>query len=180
MKTIHSAKEIGNQSSLPDLVVFTGGSDVDPTLYGDEKHPYTSIDTLRDQADVEVYRWAKENNIPCVGICRGGQFLNVMNGGKMYQHVENHGRNHLIHGFNIKIPGGIEVTSTHHQMMIVPKSGTLIAWAIEKAFSDEFEPEVVWFEDSKDLCVQYHPEYMDKDSDGYEYFQQLLEEYFDK
>ncbi len=177
MTTLFSMKQIGTLSSLPDLVVFTGGSDVDPALYGDEKHMYTSIDTERDLNDVAAYQWAKKNNIPCVGICRGGQFLNVMNGGKMYQHIDGHTRNHQMIGQGIG-EEGIEVTSTHHQMMIVPKSGELVAWAEDIAFSGEYEPEVVWFSERKDLSVQYHPEYMDEDSDGYQYFQTLVEDYF--
>lgn len=180
METIFTLKELIGRpfSLLPDLIVFTGGSDVNPELYGDEKHPYSVVDTERDVKDVEAYEWAKKHNIPCVGICRGGQFLNVMNGGKMYQHIANHGFGHdLITSSGRAVEG---VTSTHHQMMIVPRSGKLVAWAEDVAFSGEYEPEVVWFEESRDLSVQYHPEYMGEDSDGYRYFQQLLEEYFNE
>lgn len=39
------------------------------------------------------------------------------------------------------------------------------------------EPEAVWFINTDFLAVQYHPEYMNHDSDGWRYYQGLLEEY---
>jgi gamma-glutamyl-gamma-aminobutyrate hydrolase PuuD len=71
-----------------DLIQFTGGADVSPMLYGEPKHPRTYCDPNRDQHEANIF-W---NNIdkPKAGICRGGQFLNVMSGGSMWQDVDNH------------------------------------------------------------------------------------------
>jgi hypothetical protein len=54
-----------------------------------------------------------------VGICRGGQFLNVMNGGDMWQDVDGHGLagTHLAYSMVEELPMPFEVTSTHHQMI---------------------------------------------------------------
>jgi len=76
-------------------------------------------------------------------------------------------------------PAMVTVTSTHHQMMIVPPHGELVAWAEDIAFNGEYEPEVVWYEGNRSLCVQYHPEYMPEESEGYQYFLELIEDYFD-
>ena len=70
-----------------DLVHFTGGEDVTPVLYGQHPHPRTYNSEARDQAEMKVYLQALGLDIPMVGECRGGQFLNVMCGGEMYQHV---------------------------------------------------------------------------------------------
>jgi hypothetical protein len=42
------------------------------------------------------------------------------------------------------------------------------------------EPDCIWWHDTNCLGVQYHPEYMNKDSDGWKYFQMLLKKYFFK
>ena len=117
-------------SSLEDanLVVFTGGADVDPSLYGEEN--FASHSTLaRDQREKTIYNQALELGKCMAGICRGGQFLNVMNGGKMIQHVDGHatGRDHKL---TDRVTGEEHsVTSTHHQMMI-PNDETAEAVAI--------------------------------------------------
>lgn len=100
-----------------DLVQFTGGSDVTPALYQEQPHPRTGNDPARDVREVEAYLQAQALGKKIAGICRGGQFLNVMCGGKLWQHVDGHGigEGHMAitHGLQ-----EIRVSSTHHQMMI--------------------------------------------------------------
>src|SRR5687768_16963203 len=71
-----------------DLICFTGGEDVTPSLYGEVKHPLTYNNPERDKHEVEYFN--QFIGIPKVGICRGGQFLNVMSGGKLHQHILGH------------------------------------------------------------------------------------------
>jgi putative glutamine amidotransferase len=74
-----------------DAVVFTGGSDVDPALYGAETEPETSgIHRLRDDAELALLRAALARDMPVLGICRGIQVLNVAMGGDLEQHFEGH------------------------------------------------------------------------------------------
>jgi len=165
-------------SCKPDLYVFTGGADINPALYGETPHRTVSFNDERDKVDIKYANEAFRNGIPCVGICRGAQFLNVMNGGKLLQHVEGHaiGGTHPI----TTIEGDkVLVTSTHHQMMWPKKGYALLAWFDPdpvRAWGNP-EPEVVWYPETRSLCVQYHPEYMGKDTEGWKYFQKLLGEY---
>lgn len=169
-----------------DLVLFTGGEDVSPYLYGEEPHVRTFFNPQRDAQEAQVYRMAKDKGIPCLGICRGAQFLNVMNKGRMVQNVTGHTSNHDMH-----IPGGstIHVTSTHHQMMDPAENAVMLGWAdgisteysglkdFQPCMSDDnrvMEPEVLWYEKSKDLCVQYHPETMDAGSRARNYLLEIL------
>ena len=39
------------------------------------------------------------------------------------------------------------------------------------------EPEVIFWPDTKSLAVQYHPEWMEEESEGWKYFQELLNKY---
>jgi putative glutamine amidotransferase len=71
-----------------DGIVFTGGSDLDPALYGEEAHPETSgIVRERDQFELALMRAALERDVPMLAICRGSQVLNVALGGRLEQHV---------------------------------------------------------------------------------------------
>jgi putative glutamine amidotransferase len=71
-----------------DGIVFTGGSDVDPTLYGEAAHPETfGVHRLRDDAELALLQAALARDLPVLGICRGIQVLNVGLGGDLHQHV---------------------------------------------------------------------------------------------
>lgn len=53
-----------------DLVLFTGGEDVDPSLYGKKKHPTTFSNLDRDLKEKEIFDSIKPNQL-AMGICRG-------------------------------------------------------------------------------------------------------------
>ncbi len=148
-----------------DLICFTGGEDVTPALYG-HQNIASNCNWLRDVREKEIYD-AYVGKIPFVGVCRGGQFLNVMNGGLMFQHVDNHGIGGT-HEMVNDLDQVIHVTSTHHQMMrpsgkgeIIGEAGSratqFIAWDHPK--SPMSDTEVVWYEETQSLCFQPHPEY---------------------
>jgi gamma-glutamyl-gamma-aminobutyrate hydrolase PuuD len=80
----------------PDLTLFTGGEDVDPKFYRHSRNSKTGSNIKRDEFESAMYNYSMLRNIPCLGICRGSQFLTVMNGGKLFQHVTNHTKDHLI------------------------------------------------------------------------------------
>jgi putative glutamine amidotransferase len=71
-----------------DGIVFSGGSDLDPALYGQEAHPETNgIVPERDSAELALLRAALERDMPVLAICRGSQVLNVALGGDLVQHL---------------------------------------------------------------------------------------------
>ncbi|BCB87681.1 hypothetical protein Psuf_049940 [Phytohabitans suffuscus] len=70
-----------------DGVVFTGGSDVDPALYGEPPHPTTKFRPLRDTAEMLLLRAAVAADVPLLGICRGMQLMAVAYGGRLHQHL---------------------------------------------------------------------------------------------
>lgn len=179
----------GHQDA-PDLVQFTGGEDVSPNLYGEVAHPATFTNASRDQRESNVF--LSYPDTPKAGICRGGQFLNVMNGGKMWQHVTNHTRPHLA----IEPATGreFEVTSTHHQMMNPHQSGQVLLIASDDyrasykqhmengrektVTNDLWDVESVFYEETKSLCFQPHPEYVPNDHECRDLYFQYLNQCF--
>jgi gamma-glutamyl-gamma-aminobutyrate hydrolase PuuD len=71
-----------------DGLVFSGGSDLDPELYGAEAHAETlGVIRERDDFELALMRAALERDVPTLAICRGSQVLNVVRGGDIEQHV---------------------------------------------------------------------------------------------
>lgn len=161
--------DIANDLGDVSLVCFTGGSDVSPELYGHTKHHSTFNDPARDQYEADIFQLCVERSIPMVGICRGGQFLNVMSGGTMYQDVSYHTRDHLI--TDLETGESVWVSSTHHQMMKPAENALLVAtgslkgertWWDDGVFNKDTsneDVEVVYYADTQALCFQPHPEF---------------------
>ncbi len=69
-----------------DGLLFPGGVDVDPAYYHEERHPRLGqVDEALDQAELTFARWALDDHMPVLAICRGIQLLNVAAGGTLYQ-----------------------------------------------------------------------------------------------
>ena len=173
-----------------DLVHFTGGEDVSPELYGEEMHPYTGNNPARDEQEAELFFDAIRLGKYLVGECRGAQFLNVMCGGGMWQHVDGHAIAGQHDVTDTRTGNTYSTTSTHHQMMRPTAQAEIIGVSHESSYYEymdgkvkRVEPdedvEVVYYEQGAGvLCFQGHPEYTEKGDSCQEYFFQLLQEKF--
>lgn len=175
-----------------DFVLFTGGEDVSPDLYNEVPMAKTNYNRARDDFEGVIYNAALERELPMVGICRGGQFLNVKNGGRMWQHVTCHAGEHLA---RIEVPPFVKnrrrtimVTSTHHQMMIPTEDAIILATAnvalekdspgltkIGKGGDADPDIEVVLYQDTSCLCFQPHPEFKNCPADCVDFFEECLD-----
>lgn len=161
--------EIVDDIAKAKLVQFTGGEDVDPSLYGAKKNPTTYSNLERDKYEMNIFV-SLPKDVLKVGICRGAQFLCVMNGGILYQNVNNHAISGTHKAFIKGIPARVvEVTSTHHQMMI-PRGRFEILMEADESTRKELhtsanratgEPdcESVWWSGTNSFGFQGHPEY---------------------
>ena len=71
-----------------DGVVFSGGADLDPQLYGQEVHPETKgVVAERDRGELALLQAALARDMPVLAVCRGVQVLNVALGGDLVQHL---------------------------------------------------------------------------------------------
>jgi len=167
------------------LVVFTGGEDVTPGMYGAKAHPSTYNSIRRDEYESAIFEHCKLAGIPMVGICRGGQFLNVMNGGAMYQNVSRHTNDHVI--IDSTTNERVFATSTHHQMMKPSSKGILVVfsglggnrqWYEGQDYYEDMSDldiEVVFYPETCCLCFQPHPEFGEQPLK--DYFLSLLTRY---
>jgi putative glutamine amidotransferase len=71
-----------------DGVFLTGGVDVEPGQYQEERHALCGeTDPARDRVELNLVRWAVADGKPVLGICRGAQVINVALGGSLYQDI---------------------------------------------------------------------------------------------
>lgn len=157
-----------------DALVIWGGEDISPSLYGDTVSRFTGArDSLsyRDRVESQAVMAAQERSIPIIGVCRGAQLLCAVAGGRLIQHVENHGWSHHISTFDNK---KVVTSSCHHQMMFpFGVDHKIIAWSSKNIspcyingsnlndpeMEGQVEPEIVWFPKIKGLAIQGHPEF---------------------
>ena len=136
-----------------DALLLAGGSDVDPSFYGQEAHPETrSTWPERDAFEVALTRRALERELPLLGVCRGMQLLNVACGGTLLQHlpevVGHEDHRHTPGSFGdheVRLePGSLAATATgterltvkshHHQGVDRVGEGlTVSGWSVEEA-----------------------------------------------
>ncbi len=151
--------EIVHKPEESDMLVFTGGTDVDPTLYGEAPGEFTQrADYVRDKVCEDLY-WEVSGKyaLPCVGICRGAQFITVMQGGKLKQHITNH--NDYIHDVVFEDGSVMSVTSDHHQEMVPDDYVSVIGTAPDGTVEITLNHLSTTVHD---LCVQGHPEWVDE------------------
>lgn len=159
---------------LADIVHWTSGPDLHPSLYNEELIKGTAFQRDRDRRDANSYIRANPKQLR-VGVGRGAQFLNAMAGGSMWQKVDGHLSGHYIYDtvFSDKKTDyktdEIFVTSTHHQMMIPTKEAEVLGFGIGLSHNHKcdpskdrkysgYDPEVVWYEKNRSLCFQPRPE----------------------
>jgi len=163
-----------------DGFVLTGGVDVHPSFYNGEKNYNNSPGSFEPERDVfeeKIYRYSQLNYLPVLAICRGMQLINVLQGGKLIQDLDNGNARHkkeeldkehtintesnsLLHQIANSFSG--KVNSAHHQAIDPDAIGdNLVVNAYE---DDEKIIEGLEFKDKTNtafmLCVQWHPERM--------------------
>ena len=156
-----------------DGVLLCGGADIDPALYGETVvHPEVyDVDELQDEADLSLAAYCFEHGVPTLAVCRGLHVVNVLRGGSLVQHMDEHHR-HVVHDVVIERgPTGIDagpITAScyHHQCIdrlgsgleVVGRAedGTIEAITIDSAgwaFGVQWHPEDTAREDPRQLRI---------------------------
>jgi len=161
---------IDPEASIPidglDGLLLTGGTDLNPKLYHQHRHPADDPpDDARDALELRLLASALERDLPVLAICRGMQLFNIYHGGTLLQDVEGHRRPGVpeAHAINVEagarlaeaIGSGLHtVNSRHHQIVDGVGAGLRVS-----ARSEEGYPEGLERIDRKfAVAVQWHPE----------------------
>ena len=71
-----------------DGVLLTGGADIAPGRYGEARHERViHVSEERDAFEIALVRFAREVDLPLLGLCRGIQVMNVAFGGTLIQDI---------------------------------------------------------------------------------------------
>ncbi len=161
-------EKLAEYAALFDGFLFSGGVDVDPARYGEEKQfDSVEIDTVRDTFEDGLFRAVYPTGKPILGICRGIQAINVFLGGTLYQHMEGHRqtesgetRNQSVNltegGLLARLCGKseIRVNSFHHQAVKDLAPGLMLdGVAADGTVEAVHAPKHPFL-----LAVQFHPE----------------------
>lgn len=156
-------------------LLLPGGGDIDPELYGRERHPRThNVSRRRDRFELTLLEAALVQDMPLLAICHGMQLLNVHFGGTLEQHLADRAEE-LEHDLDkpraepvheVKVEAGsllgaavgtaCAVNSHHHQGLdAVPDALRKTAWAEDGVLEGVEAPGYSWV-----VAVQWHPEAM--------------------
>ena len=157
-------------------LVLPGGGDIDPQMYGQERHPHThAVNRRRDRYEANLLEAALERDLPVLAICRGMQLLNVVLGGTLEQHLADdpsrldhyRDRPRADHAHGLKIKPGtlfeeifestdLQINSHHHQgLERVAPTLDEVAWAEDGVLEGVVVTNQTWT-----VGVQWHPEVM--------------------
>jgi putative glutamine amidotransferase len=168
------ADDIKELVTVLDGIILTGGEDVNPAYYGEEKEEFCGkiVPQLDAMEDI-LFKESLLQNKPVFGICRGCQFINASLGGTLYQDIPSQYKTELCHSmpeppynrtahlFRVvegtplaKLPCAEGVNSRHHQAILDLAPGLeIMAYAADGIIEAVRMPEkrFVW-------AVQWHPE----------------------
>ena len=187
-------EEIAQLAGLCDGFLFTGGQDVTPEVYGQEKTPLCKeCVPIRDRMEVCLLKEALAADKPLLGICRGIQILNAALGGTLYQDLPAQFPSSVEHHqsppywqpvHEVKVAAGsplhrllckerLQVNSCHNQGVRTLAPGlSAMAWAPDGLVEAVWRPasRFVW-------AVQWHPEFLCEadDPDSRALFRALVE-----
>lgn len=169
--------ELEQLNLMIDGYLFTGGNDINPALYKQKKKDICGeVDPIRDEMEKNLYFIAKRDDKAILGICRGIQMINVLEGGSLYQDLETEHPSKVIHKMEKPYDSAshsvyvfhdtplrdligvdsLRVNSLHHQAL--RRMGSSLK---SMAVSEDGLVEAVYNPKMKFLwAVQWHPEYM--------------------
>jgi putative glutamine amidotransferase len=159
-----------NADAKYDAILLEGGADIHPSLYNNPNTDSFVNDapSRRDLIERDAVLDAIQKNALIIGICRGAQLACALAGGKLVQHVDNHGGSHDVETNTGDL---FTVSSVHHQQMYPwDIDHELLAWSSERISSvylgheidankHQLEPEAVFFPKINALAFQWHPEW---------------------
>jgi putative glutamine amidotransferase len=170
-------------ATMIDGWLIPGGLDIDAARFGEENHPEVDLqDGTRFEIEAALYR-ALPVEVPILGICYGCQFLNVIRGGSLEQHIPDRAGTEVHTGGTLatalvesqsrlkKIVGmRVDGKSYHHQAVGRVGEGLRVSARHEDGTIEGIESA----DDRWLLGVQWHPERTPDDPASRSLFQEFV------
>jgi len=159
-----------------DGLLFTGGHDVDPSLYGQARMEQCGVSIHeRDEMEKKLFQLALAVDLPMLGICRGIQLFNVLLGGTLYQDLPSQLDSELKHVqkppyatpthdvdverksslFRMVGKSRLAVNSYHHQAIDILAPGCKVMAIAKDGVIEAIEHPAYHYL----MAVQWHPEF---------------------
>ena len=158
-----------------NLLILTGGSDINPARYGEKVAGSVGIDNNRDEIEHSHITSARMRNVKVLGVCRGFQLLNIEFGGSLVQDMymnkmEHRAAHSLTWADGVLIPQILMTNSMHHQAVTSSRCSATRVLATEP--DTKVIEEAMWGDQC--LGVQWHPEFFMPDK-AHEFFNFIKE-----
>jgi len=163
-----------------DILIFTGGEDIDPSLYGQKNRYCSYVNIERDIFEKSVLTMAIAYGVKVLGICRGHQLINAVLGGQLIQDIgmefglrhgpEKHDlRDRPNYWWDNESMAEIfpVLNSMHHQAVLNPGEGQHVICS-----SKDGVCEATANKTGTIVTVQFHPEWSEQ---GRNYFKKVME-----
>lgn len=144
-----------------DLIIFSGGADIHPSIYGENITYSTGINKERDEIEIDILSKAMLLGIKVFGVCRGHQLINAYLNGRLIQDLFMGQKPGLTHSSPHSLTktssdrfldGITTVNSLHHQGVISPGKGLKGTSSYKKVIESTVGSNI--------YSVQFHPEFM--------------------
>lgn len=174
-----------------DGVVLAGGDDLDPSLFGEERHLMAkAIDPDRQQFELALLTEIERRATPVLGICLGSQLMNVHRGGSLHQFLPDLDRGEPIehrrlddwgtrHAVTVERQSNLahllgktalECNTSHKQSVNRPGHGLrVVAMAPDGVIEATEDPSFPFY-----IGVQWHPERQHTEADHLRLFEGLV------
>lgn len=153
VKLLLENEPIGEQVSKANVIIFSGGEDLNPYLYG-EANKSSGYNPERDAMEYSLLASAIQQKKYILGTCRGLQLINVFFGGTLYQDISIH---HTNTGFIWRskiLESMFPVTNSMHHQGI----NQLASDFIPLGFTRDNLIEAIFSSELRTLAFQFHPE----------------------
>tara|TARA_B100000902_G_scaffold163425_2_gene158647 strand:- start:72375 stop:73115 length:741 start_codon:yes stop_codon:yes gene_type:complete len=183
----YSIKNTDSILKISNGIILTGGEDINPLIYGDSSNLEVCeyINHNRDSLELKIFKYALDNKIPLLGICRGMQMINVAYGGSLYGDIPSQLGTETIHRKNGETTHIIKVNNeyknSYYYKLIFPNNkNTFLVNSFHHQGLKKIAPGVHILAKSPDglpeaiaidtiihpymTAVQFHPERLEKNN----------------
>ena len=172
-------------------IIFSGGNDHNPALWGEEMHPQTKLlHEHRQNYEIMLGKLARKLELPTLGICGGHQTINIVYGGSLIQDIPDITKTTILHSqketrnipthkvilqedtklFRIMQKKEIMSNSFHHQAVNRLGDGLRITARAEDGIVEAIETT----DDRFVIGVQWHPEELYEMEEHFALFKALI------